>query len=279
MGDAYKELQSKEEVVRESRKRHANDNRDEKISSLEAEIHELKQLLASAIKREEEARSIAIAADEELEIKEREHEDMEKLAAERDAYAKELEKEILKLERDSSSTSNKEREELENELELILEQKDAVEKQRNFDALRHAQVVKELEYQAGEEQRALVHQGETKIQKLRDELNETKLKINKFEDDAKMSRQELARIEDNIKNEKQLIEDLRASRATAEEQLIQANQASTNLSSQLKKVQNEYNEYRNHENQMKDALKLTYERKLASTKEELNAVQARKPKG
>ena len=274
LSDAYKELQTKEEVVRESRESLANDTRDEKILSLEAEIHELKELLASAIKREEEARSIAIAADEELEIKEREHEEMEKLAAERGAYAKELEQEILKLERDSSSTSSKEIEELENELELILEQKDALEKQRSNDALRHAQAVKDLEHQAGEEQRALVHQGETRIQKLRDELNETKLKMKKFEDDAKISRQELAQIENNIKNEKQLIEDLKASKSIAEEHLIQANQASTNLSLQLKKIQNEYDEYRNHEKQMKDAMKLTYEKKLASTKEELHEVRA-----
>merc|ERR1712129_474578 len=98
-----------------------------KCDALEAEIAELQQLLASTNKLEEEARSNAIIADEELAQKESEYEEIMKFASERDAAAQAAEEKVNTLEGRLSSDCNDEEEQLLKDMELLMDEKLEVE--------------------------------------------------------------------------------------------------------------------------------------------------------
>ena len=93
------------------------------------QVSELQQLLAAANAREEEARNIALAADEELEHNFRECKETVLYATECEAAAQEWEEKFRSLELRQSSSSNEDEEEVLKEMELLVEEKIDLENQ------------------------------------------------------------------------------------------------------------------------------------------------------
>ena len=159
-------------------------------SSLQAEIDELKQLLAAAMKREEEANAKAIAADQELEEKDQDYEELEKFAAERDALAKELEQKLSSVAAKPSVPGDDEMEELYKDMGLLLEEKQKIEEELNKEKSLWESREEELKRIAGEEQRLLVQEAEAKMNKLREDLSSASSELEKQKEDAQEQRKE-----------------------------------------------------------------------------------------
>ena len=271
LSDAYKELDLKKKEINDMS---SQDNADvecsTKAQSLEAEVLELKQLLADTMKREE-------VADQELEEKEIEHEHLEKFAAERDAMVKQLEQKITHLESQllqssSSLPQNYEIEELLKEMELLLEEKQAIEEMLQNERHKWQLREKELKKLAGDEQRLLIQEAEGKMSSLREELKFVSDELEKQRNDTQLTRKKLAMVEDNVISNQNTSTSLQSVNASLQEKLTTAEETTTNLLLQLSQVQKEYEDCKNYVQFQKESLQESHDKKLTNMKSELSGL-------
>jgi chromosome segregation ATPase len=271
LSDAYKELDLKKKEINDMS---SQDNADvecsTKAQSLEAEVLELKQLLADTMKREE-------VADQELEEKEIEHEHLEKFAAERDAMVKQLEQKITHLESQllqssSSLPQNYEIEELLKEMELLLEEKQAIEEMLQNERHKWQLREKEVKKLAGDEQRLLIQEAEGKMSSLREELKFVSDELEKQRNDTQLTRKKLAMVEDNVISNQNTSTSLQSVNASLQEKLTTAEETTTNLLLQLSQVQKEYEDCKNYVQFQKESLQESHDKKLTNMKSELSGL-------
>jgi chromosome segregation ATPase len=235
-----------------------------------AEMNELKLLLASSNKREEEAETIVVAAEKEIEEKEREIEELIKIASDRDTVAKEMEGKVTLLQNQLLSSSTQDHDQLlRHDMELLMEEKLALEDRLDAEIESRITSGKELKEQMGGEQRELVRQAEVKMSSLRDELAALKRDSEHHRMNAQRAKQEVELLKKSIEDKKnesiasnQVIADLKATLDTVE-------QSFSDISRKMQNTQDEYDAFKKHAALTKDNIKSNSNSKLNALREEL----------
>lgn len=267
--DANKELQISQKDLDHLRQEISNG----KNNSHHDQIIELQQLLASANDREEEAKNIALATDEELERKERDLEEAVLYATECEAAMKDWEEKFLALQARNEPSDNQDTEKILKEMELLMEEKMDVENQlENLKDERDA-MENTLKSRFDEERRDLLHEAETMMNQLRKSLSIKEEELEKYKRDARTSREELIAVQEQLKSDNSATADADERIACLTEMLTKAENASSQLKSDLERLKGEYNSFKEHTKASKDSFKQTYDSKLTAVRDELTSLR------
>ena len=237
------------------------------------QIVELQQLLASANAREEEAKNIALATDEELERKEREVEEIHLFATECEAAAKEWENKCRDIDARESSPSNHDAEEILKEMELLMEEKMDVENELDAVKADRDAMEQSLRTKFGEEQRELLQEAEAMMNELRDSLSKKEDELDKYRKDARTTREELVAVQERLKSDLSSSVDADGKIKLLTERLTSAENQSSQLKSDLQSLQDEYASFKDHSKLSKESLKESSETKLAAVRHELGSLR------
>ena len=237
------------------------------------QIQELQQLLASANKREEEAKNIAIATDEDLECKERDYEEAVLFASECEAAAKEWEQKYRLLEAREPASTGQDTEEILNEMELLLDEKSELEKKLEIALSDRDALEKDLRKKHEQDQKELLQEADAKMNGLREEVILREKELDKHKRDARMTREELVAIQEQLKSDQSAAIDADEKVLQLTEQLSSAEQASTKVTKEVENLRTDYKSFKEHVNASKESFKQAAERKLTLAKEELASLK------
>ena len=269
LADANQELNIAHVELSEARNRSEPSPSDYKND----QIQELQQLLASANGREEEAKNIAIATDEELESKERDYEEAVLFASECEAAAKEWEQKYRLLEAREPASTGQDTEEILNEMELLLDEKSELEKKLETALSDRDALEKDLRKKHEHDQKELLQEADAKMKCLRDVVILREKELDKHKRDARMTREELVAIQEQLKSDQSAAIDADEKVLQLTEQLSSAEQASTKLTNEVEHLRADYKAFKEHVSASKESFKQAAERKLTSAKGELASLK------
>ena len=244
------------------------------VEKEQLQIAELQQLLASATEREKSAESIALAADEELEVKELELEKLSNYLSNRDADVRRLEEQIKCLDDQLNCTVNNEcDEELMKDMELLMDEKLQAEARLKEEITKNESSIKDLEMVMSDEQRILVQEAEVRMKHVREQLAKTSEKLKESINEANLLREELKENKDASKAVRSKVTETGASLISLKDKLNVSNGKILHLQDTIKDLQIESQNFKTHVSDAKEAYKLASQEKYLSAKEELKTMK------
>jgi len=278
LSDAFKELEfvkrEKKNIPEEVNEFNLDVNESTlQLKKFEEEVEELQGLLASAIQREEEARSVAIAADEELTEKERELQEAMKIASESEEAAKIAQEKLERHVCQGSSSFGQEQEEILKDMELLMDEKLEVEARLEKEISDRKASEEELKRIMGDEQRSLVQEAEMRMNNLRNQLadaNEQSLKCNeKFQ----LTLQEIEKLKELNENNERKINEFLANEKKLQEEIRSSKIKEERLKQELTDLHTESENFKLHVNTVKGEFKVAADGKVNALKDELAMVK------
>ena len=240
------------------------------------QIDELQELLLAANAREEEANRIAIAADQELQLKEKELEEVSFFASECESNLKKMEEKINYLQSQSyfgNTSNNGEVDEIIKDMEVLMEEKLEVEKKMEELKIAFQHREDELKNDFENERRQLLQDARERIESLKQSLEDTESDLIKHKEDARTTRQELISLEEQLRSDQTAAIDSDEKVLHLSEQLSASEATIDRLQQDMSVLQEEYESFKVHVASAKDALKQSYEGKLSSLREEISLLK------
>ena len=245
-------------------------------SHLLEQVTELQQLLLAANAREEEANRIAIAADQELELKEKELEEVSLFASECESALKKMEEKNSQLQSQLSfvnTSNNGGLNEIVKDMEILMEEKLEVEQKMEEMKIAIQHREDELNNNFEKERTQLLQDAQERIESLKRDLEETESELLKHKEDATATRRELIGLEEQLRSDQTAAIDSDEKLLHLSEQLSASEVTIASLRQDFAALQEEYDLFKAHVTSSKDTAKQSCDDKVCSLREELSLLK------